>query len=144
MSETRPRKIPSFGKLREFLAADSKVKFAYLFGSAARNAAGTLSDLDLAVYLDERVDIFSYRLKLMELLAKELRTENFDLIVLNRASVLLRYEVIKEGTVLKEDRTRRVMFETKVLREYLDTAHLRQVQRQYLKESLQQGGSMHG
>ena len=131
-------------KLKAFFAADNKVKFAYLFGSMARNAEGKLSDLDLAVYLDGRVDFFAYRLKLMELLAKRLGSERFDLIVLNRAPVLLRYEVIKEGIVLKEDRLRRVMFEARVLQEYLDTIHLRQVQREYLKEDLEHSGGIYG
>lgn len=124
-------------KIKEFLAQEQKVKFAYLFGSAARQNVGPLSDLDVAVYLDGRVDCFRWRLRLMESLARKLRSERFDLVVLNRAPVVLKFEVVKNGLVLKEDRPRRVMFETRVLQAYLDSAHLRSVQRYYLKESLQ-------
>jgi predicted nucleotidyltransferase len=136
--------LREFSSVKEFLASEKTIKFAYLFGSMARNDDGTLSDLDLAVYLDGRVDSFSCRLKIMETLAKKIGSEKFDLIVLNNASVLLRHEVVKEGIVLKEDRPRRVMFETQVLREYLDTAYLRQVHREYLKESLQQNNGLYG
>ena len=62
-----------------------------------------------------------------------------DLVVLNQAPVVLRYEVVRSGVVLKEDRARRVMFETSVLQEYLDSAHLRSVHVSYLKESLMGG-----
>lgn len=129
--------------LRRFLAKDRMVKFAYLFGSAARNEAGPLSDLDVAVYLDGRVNEFRYRLRLAEGLARALKTEKLDLVVLKSAPVLLKYEVISSGIILKEDRPRRVMFETLVLQEYLDTAYLRKVQLQYLQEQMK-GGTFFG
>jgi len=124
---------------KEFLVRERNVKFAYLFGSLATGTSGPLSDLDLAVYLDGRLDLFTCRLKLMEALAKVLKTENFDLVVLNQASLVLKHEVIRDGVVLKDDRPRRIMFESKALREYLDTAHLRDVQRSYLREQLKRG-----
>lgn len=126
-------------KIQAFMAAEGVVKFAYLFGSVARGTAGPLSDIDVAVYLDARVNLFSRRLVLMERLAKVLGTDNFDLVVLNTAPVVLKFEVIRNGKVLKEDRQRRVLFESAVLREYLDSAHMRATQYQYLKEKLRSG-----
>ncbi|MEW6594385.1 MAG: nucleotidyltransferase domain-containing protein [Thermodesulfobacteriota bacterium] len=132
--------------LADFFASEPLVLFAYLFGSQARGVTGPLSDLDLAVYLDGRVDLFATRLRLMASLAKRIRTEKFDLVVLNEASPVLRYEVVKGGLVLKESKARRVLFETEAMRSYLDTAPLRAVQRQCLKRSLQKeyGGERHG
>ena len=127
--------------LREFMAAEKLVQFSYLFGSVARQTAGPLSDIDIAVYVDARVNIFKRRLTLMEALAKKIGSERFDLVVLNVAPVVLKYEVIKNGIVLKEDRPRRVVFESRVLREYLDSAHMRAIQYQYLKESLLRSGT---
>jgi len=124
---------------KAFLIGDRRVKFAYLFGSLSRGNAGPLSDIDLAVYLDGRLDLFNCRLKLMEALSRVLKTEKFDLIVLNNAPVVLKHEVVKDGIVLKDDRSRRVMFESLVLREYLDTAYLREVQRGYLREQIKRG-----
>jgi hypothetical protein len=72
---------------------------------------------------------------------RELGTERFDLIILNDASPVLKYEVVRQGRVIKEDKKRRVEFEAKALGEYLDTAYLRKTQQTYLKEQLRQGGS---
>jgi hypothetical protein len=51
--------------IKNFLANTRVVKFAYLFGSHARGNAGPLSDVDLAVYLDNRMNLFSARLSLL-------------------------------------------------------------------------------
>ena len=125
--------------IRTFLRAQQKVKFAYLFGSVASGEAGPLSDVDLAVYVDGRLDMFNYRLKLMEALAVILKSENFDLIILNNAPIVLTHEVISGGIVLKDDRQRRIMFESRALRQYLDTAYLRDVQRGYLRDQIRRG-----
>jgi predicted nucleotidyltransferase len=124
--------------VRGYFADDDMVKFAYLFGSIASGKAGPLSDLDMAIYLDRRLDSFKYRLQLMERLARLLKSEKFDLVVLNSAPVVLKYEVVKNGVILKDDRPRRVMFETAVLQEYLDTAYLRKVQREYIQQQLRE------
>jgi hypothetical protein len=121
---------------KDFLMAESKVKFAYLFGSMANGSIGPLSDLDIAVYLDGRLNSFTTRLHLMEALAKKLGSEQFDLVILNQAPVVLQFEVIKYGKVMKEDKPRRITFETQVLREYLDYGYLRQVQCDALKHDL--------
>lgn len=126
--------------LGSLLARIPQVKFAYIFGSHARGEPGPLSDLDIAVFLDRRLSVFNFRLHLMETVARALGADRFDLITLNDASVVLKYEVIRAGWVIKEDKRRRVAFEVGVLREYLDTAHLRRTQEAYLKEQLM-GGS---
>ncbi|MHB9097560.1 MAG: type VII toxin-antitoxin system MntA family adenylyltransferase antitoxin [Syntrophales bacterium] len=123
----------------DFLEKDRRVKFAYLFGSRARGRAGSLSDTDIAIYLDGRVKPGRYRLKLMDALTKILKTNDLDLVVLNQATPLLRHEVIKYGRPLKDDALRRVPFEADVIREYLDTAHLRQIQRSALAEHIRKG-----
>ncbi len=123
--------------VKDFLDDNAAIAFAYLFGSMARDAAGPLSDLDVAVYLDGHQDFFSERLQLMESLAKRLASERFDLVVLNAAPLVLKFQVVKTGRLLKDDHVRRVMFETQVVKEYLDTAYFRSVQYDYLKEALQ-------
>lgn len=120
--------------VKDFLRHTPMVKFAYLFGSHARENAGVLSDIDIAAYLDRRLDAFRYRLILMEELARVLKGADFDLITLNDAPLTLQYEIIRDGKVLKEDKRRRVDFETRVLSRYLDTAHLRKTRQHDLKE----------
>ncbi|MDO3376772.1 type VII toxin-antitoxin system MntA family adenylyltransferase antitoxin [Geoalkalibacter halelectricus] len=129
----------SIDQLKVVLAEIPQVKFAYLFGSHARGDAGPLSDIDVAVYLDRRLDPFRFRLSLLESLAHRLGTERFDLVTLNDASPLLRYEVVRQGVVIKENRQRRIPFEVRALSEYFDTEHLRKTQREYLKEQFGSG-----
>lgn len=111
------------------------MKFAYLFGSCARGEEGPLSDIDLAIYLDNRLDLFAARLRFMEQLIRLLKGQPFDLVVLNNAPITLQYEVIRGGKVIKEDKKRRIPFETEVLQVYFDTEPLRAVHVQKLKGS---------
>ena len=120
--------------LKVFFRHAPMVKFAYIFGSRAREDAGVLSDIDIAVYLDRRLDAFRYRLKLMEDLSRILKGADFDLVTLNDAPLTLQYEIIRHGKVVKEDKRRRVDFETRVLSRYLDTAHLRKTRQRDLKD----------
>jgi predicted nucleotidyltransferase len=140
MAERPQEKKDQLDAIKDVLARSAEVKLAYIFGSCARGDTGPLSDVDVAVFLDSRVDPFAFRLRLMETLSRALRTEHLDLVILNDASPVLRYEVVREGRVIKEDKAARVEFETRALAEYLDTAHMRNVQRKYLKEQL--GGSL--
>lgn len=128
-------------RVGKFLAHIPGVRFAYVFGSYARNDMGPLSDIDIAVFLDRGLSVFDCRLSLMERLARELGEECIDLVTLNDAPVLLRYEVIREGRVIKEDRESRVPFEAQTLSEYLDTEHLRRTQKVYLKKQLMERGT---
>jgi predicted nucleotidyltransferase len=132
-------KNAKFQDLTPILEKDKRVRFAYLFGSRARFQAGPLSDTDIAVYLDRRIKHGDYRLKLMEKLAKILKSDNLDLVILNQAPPLLRYEIIKYGRLLKDDASWRIPFEAEVIREYLDTAYLRQVLRVALVENIRKG-----
>ena len=45
------------------------VLFAYLFGSQATGRAGPLSDVDVAVYLDDSVDALESKLALVDLVS---------------------------------------------------------------------------
>jgi predicted nucleotidyltransferase len=47
----------------EYLRADKDILFAYLFGSLARKKAGPLSDVDIAVYLAEKVSFAEKKLE---------------------------------------------------------------------------------
>lgn len=125
--------------VKEKLARDVDVRFAYLFGSHAHRKTTDLSDIDIAVFLDDTVDPFFYRLKVVETFIRLTKNENIDLVVLNRATPLLKHEVISAGIVLKEDREERLLFETEVLREYLDMDSFRKVQRLYIREQLRAG-----
>lgn len=72
--------------LKQALASERSVKFAYLFGSQARENAGKLSDIDIAVFYHGQKDPFQCRLRLIESISRSIGAPKVDLIVLNSAT----------------------------------------------------------
>ena len=73
--------------------------------------------------LDESLskkDMFNEELDLISELTCVLKSDKIDLVVLNDAPLLLKYNIIKDGHVLKSDETKRIAFETGVMSRYLD------------------------
>ncbi len=85
------------------LEEDPNVRFALIFGSQARGRARSGSDLDLAVYFDKPPVGLDYLDLLSEL--SDLSGREVDLVVLNRASAILRHQVLKHRVplCLKDD-----------------------------------------
>jgi hypothetical protein len=100
-----------------------------------KGVAGKLSDVDVAVLLSKGYDsAFDYRLHLTGKLAEIIGRET-DVVILNAASPLLRYEAIKYGRVLFcRDENERVNFEERTLDEYLDMGR---IEKEYLRCLLQ-------
>jgi predicted nucleotidyltransferase len=130
-------------KITGVLSAKGQVCFAYLFGSRARGTAGVLSDVDIAVFFDElalsRKGVYGFECELMPELERVLGCP-IDLVVLNKASIYLRYQVLKGGELLfcnSEDS--RLKFHEETIRLYLDFLPFRAVQNEYLKKRITQG-----
>jgi len=87
--------------ITQYLQNHKSITFAYLFGSCANSMEGPLSDIDLAIYVDNQLDLFSIRLRLLDELSRLLKDHPFDLIILNTAPLMLQYESIRQGIVLK-------------------------------------------
>lgn len=108
---------------------------AWAFGSAARGTDGPTSDLDIAI-LAERPLALMERLRLRADLVEHLGRE-VDLVVMNDAPPLLRWEVLSDHRRLfATDEELVDDFELRCQREYLDTRHLREVQRRLAREAL--------
>jgi predicted nucleotidyltransferase len=125
--------------LKNKLVSEEKVCFAYLFGSQVKQYAGKLSDIDIAIYLDDGIEDFRYKLYFMEAMMKIVKNDKVDIIILNNATLLMRHQVVKNGVVLKDDKRRRLDFETQVLGGYHDTEYLRNTQLSYMREHLRAG-----
>ena len=116
--------------LAELFEREPDVVAAYLFGSHARGDAGPLSDVDLAVWLDDGQGP-SHRMRrqlaLTTRVASLLGTDEAELVVLNGAPPLLAQRVIRDGERLAERSVQeRVRLETDAVIRYLDTIPLRQ------------------
>jgi len=115
------------------LAARPDVTLAYVFGSTARGERRADSDIDIAVLFDVQPSA-TEQLALRDALCAAAQIP-VDLVVLNDASPLLAHEVISEGRALLVTETAaQALFEMRAIAFYLDTAHLRNVQLDYLRE----------
>jgi uncharacterized protein len=129
-----PSPPPEAAALAESLRAaldrsGAAVQCAWLFGSTARGEAGPLSDVDVAVLLDDNVARESY-LDIAAALVEELERSapRIDLTVLNEAPPALRHRVILDGLLLLErDPRQRIDFEVRSFREAMDFQHFAEI-----------------
>lgn len=100
------------------------VVFAYLFGSQAKGTAGSLSDIDIAVYFDDEIDAnehFDLKLKVLDEITDLYRTDEVDLVVLNDSPPLLSHRILKEGILIFSDNDKaRLAYDVKAMLKYLD------------------------
>ncbi|HBR28239.1 MAG TPA: nucleotidyltransferase domain-containing protein [Firmicutes bacterium] len=132
-------------KIAEVLALKPYIRFAYLFGSQAKGAAGVLSDIDIAVFFGETAtyvqeSIYGLESELVLELEKSLEAGRVDLVVLNKAPIFLRYQVLKGGEIIyccsEEERVR---FHEETIRSYLDFQPFRAIQNSYLQKRIEEG-----
>ncbi len=87
-----------YNKLVDVLSKQEHVRLAYLFGSVAKGKAGKLSDIDIAVLLDESLNKeqrFDLQLELISDISELLKTDKIDMVVINEAPLSLKFEIIK-------------------------------------------------
>jgi uncharacterized protein len=117
----------------------------------AAETAGNLSDIDLAVFIDHTYQHssagYGYQSELIEELSALLST-CVDVVILNNASTILKYQVIKKGDlIISRSNDDRRAFHEKAVRDYLDLKPLLKVQHDYLRKRLltgNYGGEKHG
>lgn len=134
------KKRPKITKavIRRLVGLFSKTKglvLAYLFGSAGKGRGGLMSDVDIAVLFGKEPPPNQFT-KFIGRIMEVLEFPAVDVVLLNKASPLLKYEVVKEGKLLyfkSEDRINE--FEMGVLKRYFDTKWLRERQNQILREA---------
>jgi len=111
-------------QVKKFLQKQDSIELAYLFGSVAQQRAGKLSDVDLAIFLDESLDKkerFDLQLGLLSNLQEIFQTDRVDLVVMNDAPLSLNFEIIKANYPLFiRDNDFKVDFEHNIISRYLD------------------------
>ena len=130
-------------KLTDLFRPIKEIELAYLFGSTISEKVSELSDIDVAVYLNEAFDLQSnwrWRIKLTGQIMDALKSNRVDLVILNESPVLLQYEVLKNGILLKsQNETNRMLFFTKTVKEFCDTVRLREFHIAAAEERVKQG-----
>lgn len=118
------------------------ILLVYLFGSYSKKTHNKLSDIDFAILLHENVKDFYFKkqMEYLGLLIDIFKRDDIDLVILNKASFLLQFKIIKSGTLIysKNEQTR-IRFEEKVIRNYLDIKPLYDYYNKYLIRRIDEG-----
>ena len=118
--------------LQSFWQDNSDIRLVYLFGSLAES--NNANDIDLAILFNDKpsYDRIAF---IKEDLYKLLNTQRIDLVDLNRAGPVLRFDVISKGKSLYLENNEILnSFELRTIKEHMDTIYMRKVQQWYLKE----------
>jgi hypothetical protein len=108
----------------------AEVQFAFLFGSYAKGRANRLSDIDIAVQVDwnliGEIPPYGYKADFIADLMQCLHTNLVDLVVLNNAPILLKFQVLYHGQLMFcRDKAARIAFQVDTINRYQDFKHLR-------------------
>lgn len=131
-------------KLKTVLEPKREIAAAHLYGSFAKGVAGRLSDVDVAVLLDESVSLkdspFGYKAELLTDLMQALRTNSVDLLIVNNAPPFLRFQIARYGRlVFSRSEALRIEFQVKAIADYNDVKHLLDIRNRYLSDRLRNG-----
>jgi len=119
----------------------------YLHGAHARGTQGQLSDLDLAVLLDQQAGrdgigdgIGKRHLDLIAALQELCGREDVDLVLLNRAGPIIKDRVVRHGRLIyARSEAERVRFEAGAIMAALDFQHFSRVYDDALFRQLREG-----
>jgi len=113
----------------EVLRACEDVVALFFFGGLARGELKPLSDLDFALLLkgnSNQEKMWDRQLDLMGIIAKELGTDEFDLIILNIAPLRFSHQILKNGErIFVKDQQQLGDFQERVVKKYLDFLYYR-------------------
>lgn len=96
---------------------------AYLFGSQACGHPNPLSDIDIGILLRQGLpdmESFSVEMNLLGELQKIFKTNNIDLVVLNKAPLPMQYNATSGKLLFSGNNQKRTDFEEYVRKYYID------------------------
>ena len=109
----------------KYLSERVDITFAYLFGSYAKDKQTHLSDIDIAVYMKEDNHAFDKKLEILRDLSKILKTDDIDLVILNKAPIsLLTKILVNKAILIDKDPPVRHAFESLNMRMGFDFSFL--------------------
>jgi len=106
------------------------VTAAYLFGSRAKEEAGSLGDIDVAVLFSKKASglLHELKFKVYADLCRSFNRNDIDLLILNNASnLIIQDEIVRHGIVIHDrDPEAREEFEVRVIHSCIDFKTQRQ------------------
>lgn len=136
------------GKAKHFIEKINKkynIKFAYIFGSQANGRALESSDIDIAVYFAEEISLVEEAYIRGDIIeeGKAFFKKDVDIVSLNNAPLLLKYEIIYNGIVIKAH-DEIGDFESLALREYFDFKYYSDIYDNVMIEKIKKGEFFRG
>jgi len=131
-----------FNKLKNFLSDRQEIDFAYLFGSFVKSDHYHV--IDIAVHLEKNFNPddykkfpYGYESNLIADISALLKTDKIDLVIFNKAGILIQQRIINSGMLLFErNRYKRINYENYIRSLYIDAEPLRRIKMFYLKRYL--------
>ena len=129
--------IPLVPEAAVYLNSIPEIDFAYLFGGLVKTELRPLSDVDIAVYIEQEADITNIRFDILGGLNYILKTDEIDLVVLNNAPLPLAMRILSNKKLLVDKKPYvRHAYESLIMREYFDFSFL---EKSILKRRFQNG-----
>ncbi len=129
-------------KLKKYFATKPEIYSAYLFGSVVEKKQRKDSDIDIALFINDKKikNSLLYRMNLntdlMELLKRKI-----DLVILNFANLLLRAQVFEKGQLIYEkDGNKRALFQAYSMGLYYDYKKYLGFHSKHLKKKIKEVG----
>ncbi len=113
-------------KLLQYLQNHPEVEMAYIFGSIAQDQANVLSDIDIAIMIDEnKVDEskyhYGYKVDILTELIKLFQTNHVDLVIINEAPALIKHRILFYGKLIySKNEQKSIQFQVDTLNQYMD------------------------
>lgn len=126
-------------KIDKNLLQGLDINTLYLFGSRVRGVFDKSSDIDIAVLFSKNLapQAAFENIILLEDSLRQLNPFLFDLVPLNSASSILKYEVISNSKILYcADNNHRIDYEVKSIKEYIDEQFYRNIYNNLLSERI--------
>ncbi len=120
--------------IKQSLSKEPKIKMAYILGSVVSGRVKADSDFDLAVAVDDTAKI--NKTQIYQLISNLKFPKDLDLSVVDKnSSPLFIFQITSTGKcVYQKSNVERINFESFAMKNYYDTAHLRNIYSSYLKE----------
>ncbi|WP_028308091.1 type VII toxin-antitoxin system MntA family adenylyltransferase antitoxin [Desulfitibacter alkalitolerans] len=110
-------------KLKSYFKNRSDVVLAILFGSHGTEFQRNDSDIDFAILFDNKISMME-EMKILDELSGILSFENIDLLNLNKASVIMKFEALSGQIIYERDFDEISDFMEKVFKTYGDITYM--------------------
>lgn len=126
-------------KYLEDISIKYPIELAYVFGSVSVNQNNAMSDIDIGVKFKNKYTDLEDALIRGEIIDKgeAVLKMPVDVVSLDKASVFLKYQIVKDGKVLI-DSENRATIESLILREYFDFKYYSDIFDEALIKSLKE------